>query len=150
MKTPRALVPLVLVLSACGGGPDLTPFKGTWTGSGSLNTGRAPLVLSGTMTIPSSGLITAEGKAQGGSTTYSTSFIATDADDKTLLLKGPIAVTLTATPADGCTREVTVDEVTLDRIENSMRAVARGLVKTNCASGSTATENFLLSLDGKR
>ena len=141
-----------VLLSACG--PDVTPWKGTWTGSGSVNTGRQPQPFTGTLTIADGALFTGTTDAQGSpAVSFTASLTASTADGAAVTFKGPTTVQLTATPSDGCTRTVTIDEGSATRggdIGDSLSATVKGKLKTDCMGGSSTAENFLLDLFANR
>ena len=141
------LLSLSLVIAACG--PDLSPWKGTWSGSGSVNTGRQPSPFTGKLVIGETFVATSD-----ASGTPAVSFLAAltpaTADGANVTFKGPTTFELTATPADGCTRQVTMDDGTATRTGDALEASVRGKVKTACTGGSSTVENFLLSLVANR
>lgn len=138
----------VVVLSACG--PDLSGWKGTWAGSGSVNTGRQPLAFTGTMTIDGA-KFSATSDAQGTpSVAFTAVLTAAMADATTATFTGPSMFQLTAAPTDGCTRNVTLDDGSATRSGDALEATARGKVKTECTGGSSTVENFLLTLTANR
>lgn len=138
-----------VLFAACG--PDVTPWKGTWAGSGSVNTGRQPLPFTGTLTIADGALFTGTTDAQGmPAISFSASLTAATADGSAVTFKGPTTLQLTATPPDGCTREVTVEDGSATRMDNSLTATVKGKVKTDCMGGSSSVENFLLDLVANR
>lgn len=140
---------LVLVLSACG--PDVTAWKGTWVGNGSINTGRQPLAFTGTLTISDGARFVATSDAQGSpAVSLSCALTAATADGTTVTFTGPTAVEVTATPADGCTRQVTLDAATATRTGEALEATANGKLKTDCTGGSSTAESFLLTLAANR
>lgn len=139
----------VLFLTACG--PDITPWKGTWGGSGSVNTGRQPMAFTGTLTISDGARFVATSDAQGmPAVSLSCALTAATADATAVTFKGPTQVELTATPADGCTRQLTVDDGSATRDGNALSATVRGKLKTDCTGGSSTAENFLLDLAATR
>ncbi len=143
------LVFALLLLAACG--PDVTAWKGTWSGSGSVNTGRQPLAFTGTLTISDGARFVATTDAQGTPmTAFSCSLTASTVDAAAITFKGPTQFELTAAPADGCTREVTLDDGSATRSGEALEATARGKVKTDCPGGSSTAESFLLTLSANR
>jgi hypothetical protein len=147
MKNSFAL--LVLLLSACG--PDVTAWKGTWVGSGSVNTGRLPIAFTGTLTISDGARFAGVSDAQGSpAISLSCALTAATADGATVTFTGPTSVDVTATPADGCTRLATIDDGTATRTGEALEATVRGKLKTDCSGGSSVAENFLLSLVANR
>lgn len=145
----RPLFFSVLFLTACG--PDITPWKGTWGGSGSVNTGRQPMPFTGTLTISDGARFVATSDAQGmPAVSFSCALTAATADAATVTFKGPTQVELTATPADGCTRQLTVEDGSATREGEALSATVRGKLKTDCAGGSNTAENFLLDLAATR
>jgi hypothetical protein len=138
----------VILFSACG--PDLTPWKGTWSGSGSVNTGRQPMPFTGTLTIDGA-KFTAISEAQGTPAVAFTAVLTADtADGTAVTFKGPTTLQLTAAPTDGCTRNVTLDDGSATRTGEALEATARGKVKTECTGASSTVENFLLTLVANR
>ena len=136
-----------LVLAGCG--PDLTPWKGAWTGSGSVNTGRQPQPFTGKLVIADTFAVTSD--AQGTpAVSFSCALTPATVDAATVAFKGPTTFQLTASPADGCTRQVTMDDGTATRTGDALEATVRGKVKTECTGGSSTVENFLLSLVANR
>ncbi len=145
----RHLFVVALALSACG--PDITPWKGTWSGSGSVNTGRQPLGFTGTLTISDGARFEGKTDAQGmPAVSFSATLTAATADASAVTFTGPTALQLMATPADGCTRQVTLDDGSATRNGEALEATARGKVKTDCTGGGSTVENFLLTLAANR
>ena len=143
----RLILLSTFVLAGCG--PDLTPWKGTWTGSGSVNTGRQPLPFTGKLVVAETFAATSD--AQGTpAVSFSCALTPVTVDGANVTFKGPTTFALTATPADGCTRQVTMDDGTATRTGDSLEASVRGKVKTECTGGSSTVENFLLSLVANR
>ena len=139
----------VVLLAACG--PDLTAWKGTWAGSGSVNTGRQPLPFTGTLLISDGARFVATTDAQGmPMEAFSCSLTASTVDTMAITFKGPTKFSLSAAPADGCTREVTLDDGSATRTGEALEATARGKVKTDCTGGSSTSESFLLTLSANR
>ena len=139
----------VFLLTACG--PDLTPWKGTWGGSGSVNTGRQPLAFTGTLTISDGARFVAVSDAQGSpAVSFTATLTAATADAANVTFKGPSTIEFTAAPADGCTRVVTLDDGMATRTGDALQASVRGKVKTDCTGGSSTAENFLLELVATR
>ena len=147
----RALLCLWLPVMLLGCGPDVTPWKGTWTGTLSLNTGRQPLVGTGTLVVSDGGRFAATSAAVGTpAVVYSAELFATAADAATVTFTGPTPVTLTATPSDGCTRKVTANEGSGARSGDSLTLSVSGRVESTCSGGSSVVENFLLELAATR
>ncbi|MDP1829165.1 MAG: hypothetical protein Q8L48_38230 [Archangium sp.] len=145
----RHLFVSVLFLTACG--PDVAPWKGTWGGSGSVNTGRLPMPFTGTLTISDGARFAATSDAQGmPAVSFACTLTAATADAAAVTFKGPVTVELIATPADGCTRQVTVDDGSATRDGDALTATVRGKLKTDCTGGSSTAENFLLDLAATR
>ena len=140
---------LVLLLSACG--PDVTAWKGTWAGSGSINTGRQPIAFTGNLVISDGAHFVATSDAQGTpSISLSCALNAATADGTTVTFTGPQTLQVTATPADGCTRTVTLDAASATRTGEALEATANGKLKTDCTGGSSTAESFLLTLAANR
>lgn len=145
----HALLVALTFFMACG--PDITPWKGTWVGSGSVNTGRQPLPFTGTLTISDGARFVATSDAQGSpASSFTAALTAATADEGKVTFTGPTSLELTATPADGCTRQVTVDDGSATRTGDDLEATVRGKVKTECTGGSSVAENFLLTLFANR
>lgn len=139
----------VASLSACG--PDLTPWQGIWSGSGTVNTGRQPLPFTGTLTIAEGARFVATSDAQGmPAVSFTCTLTASTADAATVTFQGPMMVELKAAPVDGCTRLVTLDDGSATRSGSALEATARGKVKTDCTGGSSTVESFLLTLAANR
>ncbi len=142
---------LLTVCSLCACGPDLTGWQGTWLGSGSVNTGRQPLAFTGTLTISEGARFVATTNAQGSpAVAFTATLTAATVDANAVTFKGPTTLELSAAPADGCTRQVTLDDGSATRSGDSLEATARGKVKTECTGGSSTVENFLLTLAATR
>ena len=143
-----AVVAAVVLLSACG--PDLSPWKGTWSGSGSVNTGRQPLAFTGTLTIDGA-KFSVRSEPQGmPAVAFTAELTATTADATSAPFTGPSTFQLIAAPTDGCTRNVTLDDGSATRNADALEGTARGKVKTECTGGSSTVENFLLTLAANR
>ena len=142
---------LLAVLSFAACGPDVTAWKGTWAGSGDVNTGRQPLPFTGTLTITDGARFAVTSAAQGTpASSFSCTLIAATVDGTTATFTGPTQLELTASPGDGCTRQVTLDDGSATRTGDALQGTARGKVKTDCAGGSSTVENFLLNLSANR
>ena len=145
----RTLVTLFVALTACG--PDVTAWKGTWAGSGTLNTGRQPMPFTGQLTITDGAVFSGTTDPQGSpAQSFAASLTAAMVDGTKATFTGPSSVTLTATPAGDCTWQVTLDAADATRMDQSLDATARGKVTTQCMGGSTTTESYLLSFFGMR
>ena len=143
------LLPAALFFTDCG--PDVTAWKGSWAGSGDVNTGRQPMAFTGTLTISDGARFEAKSDAQGmPAVSFSCALTAATVDGTTATFTGPTQLELTATPADGCTRQVTLDDGSATRTGDSLVGTARGKVKTDCTGGSSTVENFLLNLVANR
>lgn len=143
------LLPAVLCSSACG--PDVTAWKGTWAGSGDVNTGRQPMAFTGTLVISDGARFAVTSAAQGmPAGSFSCTLTAATVDGTTATFTGPTQLELTATPSDGCTRQVTLDDGSATRTGDALEGTARGKVKTDCTGGSSTVENFLLNLFANR
>lgn len=135
----------------CGCGPDITPWKGTWGGSGDVNTGRQPLGFTGTLTISDGARFVATTAAAGTpAISFTAALTASTADATTITFKGPTTFELTAAPSDGCTRQVTLDDGSATRTGEALEATARGKVKTECTGGGSTVENFLINVFANR
>jgi hypothetical protein len=116
-----------------------------------VNTGRQPQAFTGTLTIADGALFTGTTDAQGTpAISFSASLTASTADGNAVTFKGPTKLQVTASPTDGCTREVTLDEGSATRMDDTLSATAKGTVKTVCMGGSSTAENFLLDLFANR
>ena len=132
-------------------GPDVSAWKGSWAGSGSVNTGRQPLPFTGTLIISDGARFVATSDAQGmPAVSFTCSLTASTVEASAVAFTGPSRFQLTAAPADGCTREVTLDDGSATRTGDAMEGTARGKVKTDCTGGSSTVENFLLTLTANR
>lgn len=147
----RSLLSMLFALAATGCGPDVTAWKGTWGGSCDLNTGRQPMACTGTLVIADGARFTVTSDAQGSpAQAFSASLSAATVDATTATFTGPTTVALTATPAGSCTWQVTLDDGSATRTDDSLTATARGKVKTDCTGGSSTVENFLLNFYATR
>lgn len=143
------LLPAALFFTACG--PDVTAWKGSWSGSGDVNTGRQPIPFTGTLTISDGARFEAKSDAQGmPAVSFTITLTAATVDGSTATFTGPTQLQLVATPADGCTRQVTLDDGSATRTGDALVGTARGKVKTDCTGGSSTVENFLLNLSANR
>ena len=116
-----------------------------------MNTGRQPQPFTGTLTIADGALFTGTTDAQGTpAISFSASLTAATADATSVTFKGPTTLQVTATPTDGCTREVTLDDGSATRMDDTISATVKGKVKTVCMGGSSTAENFLLDLFANR
>ena len=139
----------MLLLAACG--PDVTAWKGTWAGSGDVNTGRQPLPFTGTITISDGARFAMTSDAQGTpAISFNATLTAATIDGTTASFTGPTQLELTASPADGCTRQVTLDDGSATRTGDALSGTARGKVKTDCTGGSSTVENFLINIAANR
>lgn len=139
----------VVLLAACG--PDVSAWKGTWAGSGSVNTGRQPMAFTGTLIISDTARLVATSDAQGmPAVGFTCSLTPSTEQPSELTFKGPSRFELAAAPADGCTREVTLDDGSATRTGEALEATARGKLKTDCTGGSSIAESFLLTLTANR
>lgn len=145
MKRLALLFASLLALAGCG--PDVSGYTGTWTCSGSLNTGRLPLAVAGTLTVTADGRFAASGKEQGATgSTYTAGLFATTADATVVTFTGPTSETLVSTPADGCTRQLTVTEGTLTRAGQGLSGAVRGTSKSDCNGSTGINESFQLDV----
>lgn len=149
MTSARALLVVAALLPACG--PDVADWKGAWTGAGSFNAGRQPVAVVGTLAVTDGARFVFVGTVQGSaSPTYTAGLAATSIEGARVLFQGPLTTDLVAAPADGCTRQLTIDEGTLTRAGTSFEGVVRGKAKSDCAGGSSVSETFQLEVSGNR
>jgi hypothetical protein len=137
------LVGCALLISACGGG--VGDWAGTWKGSASVNTGRQPVVYTGTLTVSDAALFTVSSDAQGmPSQSFTCGVTATSVDSTTAKFSLPRSCTLTATPGDDCTYAVTLNTITATRNGTSITAHIAGQLQTTCTVQSRISESFAL------
>ncbi len=135
-----------IFLTACG--PDVTAWKGTWTGSGTLNTGRLPEPYTGTLTIADGARFELSVPSSG--TTFTCAINAATVDGTTATFTVPASCTMTATPSDGCTYQVTVNAASATRTADTIEGTANGRVNSTCTSSSSKATDFALTLFGTR
>jgi hypothetical protein len=143
--TRLAVFSLVL-FAACG--PDTAAWHGTYTGSGSYTAGRPPVVVTGTVQVSPAGQFTVSGKGDGPS--FTGTLQAETVTDTTATFTLPATGTVAATPADGCTRALTVTSASATRTGDQLELVISGTAKIDCAGGSSVSESFRLELYGDR
>lgn len=145
----RTALPLLLALaSACG--PDLTPWKGTWTGSAVVNDGRQPEVWPGRLVIGDDARFVATSDGRGSpARAFSCAVTAVTATATEATFGAPTACDGTATPDDGCTYRLTFSALSATRSDDQLSATGSGRLTATCAAGSSATD-FGLSLSARR
>lgn len=139
---------LVLLVVLAGCGPDVTAWKGTWKGSVVVTSGRAPDVYQGTLVVSDGGRF--EVSAVSGGTSFSCALFATTADATTATFTVPTTCDLVATPADGCTRKVTLKAASATQNAQGVEGAANGRVDTACTGASTTAIDFALTFSGAR
>jgi len=142
----RLVVLSVLALTACG--PDTAAWSGTYTGSGTYTAGRPPVVLMGTLEISGAGQFTFTGKADGP--TFTGVLQAESVTDTTATFKLPATGTATASPSDGCTRQVTVTMASASRDGANVEGSFNGNLRSECSGAGTSNETFLISFGGTK
>ncbi len=142
----RAPFLLLLLLAACG--PDVTAWKGTWTGTAHVNTGRQPEPYPGTLTISDGARF--EGVTTSGGTTFSCALTAGSGDGAKVTFAGTSTCSLTAAPPDGCTRAVTVTQGSATRTGNALEGSLSGRVETTCTGAGSGATDFALNVSATR
>jgi hypothetical protein len=141
-----SLVALVVVVSACG--PDVSAWKGTYSGTAVVNDGRQPQAYTGTLLIADGARF--EGSAVSGGTTFSCALNASSADATTAGFTVPTNCDLVASPADGCTYKVTVNTASATRNGNSIEGTVNGRLNKSCTGGSSTATDFSMTIVGMR
>lgn len=142
----RAPFLLLLLLAACG--PDVSAWKGTWTGTAVVNTGRQPEPYPGTLTVSDGARF--EGVATSGGTAFSCALTAATADGAKVTFAANSTCALTANPPDGCTRAVTVTQGSATRTDNALEGSLSGRVETTCTGPGSGATDFLLTVSATR
>lgn len=144
----RSLVFLALVFTACG--PDVAAWKGTYSGSGSLNAGRQPEAVVGTLTVTDDARFTLTTTPMGASNQVWTCALVAQAVDATKAsFQVPTTCPLSVTPSDSCTHQVTINAAQVNKTGNAVDGTVSGRINSTCASGN-AINDFLLSFAGMK
>jgi len=139
----RLLLALAVMLaSGCGGG-GIDNWKGSWTGGCEINTGRQPVDYTGTLVVTDAALFTLTSNAQGTpSQAWSCALTATSVDSGKATFAVPSNCTLTATPPDDCSYQVTLTTITASLAGDLISATASGHLTSTCTSSSNVNEDF--------
>lgn len=147
----RLAAALTLAAAVTGCGPDVTAWKGTWSGTASVNTGRQPLIYTGTLTIADGALFTATSDAQGSpAQSFTCALTAASADAGKVSFASATGCTLTATPADSCSYKVTFDAAEATRNGQALEATGHGRMTASCTGASDVVTDFALTLSATR
>jgi hypothetical protein len=143
-----SLLLLVTFTSACG--PDLSGWKGSWSGSAVINDGRQPEVWPGRLVIGDDARFVATSESRGTpARTFSCAVTAVTATATEATFGAPTACEGSAAPADDCTYRLTFSALTASRTGDELSATGSGRLAMTCPSGSSATD-FGLSLSARR
>jgi hypothetical protein len=145
----RLLCLVVPFLCSCG--RDLTAWKGAWSGSAVINTGRLPMAISGTLNVTEPGRFEVVSAPTGmPAQVFSCALTASKTTDSTVEFTLPATCDLVAVPAGDCTFVATVNSVVATRAGNAVSATVNGNLKSTCTMGSSTATDFSMTLDGKR
>jgi hypothetical protein len=146
MRRSLALVALVFI----GCGPDVTAWKGTYSGSGSLNAGRQPEAVVGTLTITDDARFTLTTTPMGTSNqVWTCALVAQSVDATKARFQVPTTCPLSVTPSDNCTHQVTINAAQVTRTGTAVEGTVSGRINSRCTSGN-AINDFLLSFAGMK
>lgn len=147
----RSIVGLcgLLACLSCKGPLDVGDWKGTWSGSAVINTGRQPEIYEGTLTIDDTARFEAKSKAVDGKV-FSCALTASEIDVGGAGFTTPTSCAMTASPSGDCTYEVTFNNASATRDGESLQAVANGRFVSTCTQSSSQTLDFALTLSATR
>ena len=140
---------LIAALSACG--PAVGDWKGTWKGNAVINTGRAPIVVPGLLTIADGAQFTVTSDPRGTpAQVYSCALNAMSVEGSSATFQVPTTnCALKATPGDGCTYAVTINTASATRNADMLTGSVSGRLTSTCTSGNSI-EDFGLELTATR
>lgn len=145
----RAFALLALVFSACG--PDVSSWVGTYAGSGSLNAGRAPEAVVGTLTVTADARFTLTSNATGSSNSvFTCSLVASTVDSTKASFTVPTTCELGVSPSDGCSYQLTINAAQVNRADTAVDGTVSGRVNATCSGAGNSVNDFLLSFGGTR
>ncbi|MFO0594547.1 MAG: hypothetical protein U0228_04565 [Myxococcaceae bacterium] len=142
----RLMLAALLTLCACG--PDVTAWKGSYAVSGSMNDGRQPEPVTGTLTVADGALFTLTSDPKNGNT-WTISMNASMVDGARAAFTTPSQATLNVSPANGCTYPLTINMAELHLLGGAVDGTISGRANITCSTGTTATD-FLLSFGGNK
>ncbi|MFT3706186.1 MAG: hypothetical protein QM817_00840 [Archangium sp.] len=141
------ILALVLALSGCG--PDVAAWVGTYKGSGTINAGRQPEPLSGTLAVTADGRFTLTSDAVApDNRVWTCALTASMATAAQATFAVPTTCPLGVTPTDNCTHTVTINMATLNKSGNDVDGTISGRVSSACTS--TTANDWLLSFGGTK
>ncbi|MBE2251787.1 MAG: hypothetical protein IAE78_19785 [Myxococcus sp.] len=152
----RTLFPLMVVsLSSCMS----QQWPGTYVGTATVNDGRMPTTVSGTLTIavgsgiPAALVFGFKGAPTGVSKEWScqaggVSTANNTASTATLATGG--TCTLTVTPADGCTYDAVFNSGEFSLAGDALSGTGQGRLTTACAGMGSATSDFGFTVSAKQ
>ncbi|MDP3231305.1 MAG: hypothetical protein Q8N26_00920 [Myxococcales bacterium] len=144
----RLLLPLVVVsLSSCMA----QQWQGTWTGSATVNDGRMPTTMNGTIIvtpgsgIPASLVFAFSGSPAGVSKTWSCpagGVSTASSTASTATIATGAACKLTVTPDDGCTYDTVFNSGEFTIQGDAMTGTGGGRLTTACTGMGSTTSDF--------
>lgn len=151
----RTLVALAVVVFA---GCQAETFLGTWTGTATLNDGRMPHAAKGSVTIKTGQGIPAAWDFSFAGTvgTNQTTFTCVGpmstamATATTASLSIPSTCRITASPDDGCTRELTMSQGDFTMAGDTLTGTGNGRLATSCPNQSSSSIDFGFTLTAKK
>lgn len=148
----RVIVTLALVsLSACG--PDVSSWTGVYRGSATINAGRQPEPLTGTLTANADATFTLKSDPTGTmNRVWQCSLRAASAAAENVTFMVPTTCALGVMPDDGCMHQVTINMATVHRIAGALEidGSLSGRVSSTCTGMSGATNDWLLEFSGRK
>lgn len=134
-----SLVLLAASLSACG--PDLSAWKGTWSGNAAVNTGRQPEVVPASFTF-AEGATANFGLGPWGSParTFTCTLVALEADPAKATFTPHAACAVEKSAGDDCAYGLLFNTGSAQRTGESLDAALSGRLTTTCPSGSSAVD----------
>lgn len=139
----------VLVGSGCPGRLEVGEWKGTWSGTAVVNTGRQPELYDGTLIIDETARFEATSKAIDGKV-FVCALSASQIDEAGASFTTPATCVMTSTPQDDCTYEVVFNDALATRDGATLQGVASGRFTSTCTGSGSKTLDFSLTLSATR
>lgn len=149
----RFIAKILCVLSFAACGPDVASWTGVYRGSGTINAGRQPEPLTGTLTGNADATFTLKSDPTGTmNRVWQCSLRATSATAENVIFMVPTTCPLGVMPDDNCMHQVTINAATVHRIAGSMEidGSLSGRVSSTCMGMSNTTNDWLLEFTGRK
>ena len=136
------------VLSACG--PDVAAWVGTYEGSGSINAGRQPEPLVGSLVVTPDARFTLTSTPTGtGNHVFTCALTASGVTATQASFTVPTTCALGVTPSDGCTHAITVNAASVEKTGSDVSGTVSGRVSSTCQGAGSQVSDHLLSFFGQ-